>query len=45
MKAIWKGVQNPIYLATHPNGRYLYTANDNPGGSISAFQITPQAAG
>jgi 6-phosphogluconolactonase len=30
---------NPSFLAVHPNGRYLYAANENQDGSISAFAI------
>jgi len=41
LKMILKGVQNPTFLAIHPNGRYLYTADNNPVGTISAFQIDP----
>jgi hypothetical protein len=30
---------NPSFLAVHPNRRYLYAANENQNGSISAFVI------
>jgi 6-phosphogluconolactonase len=30
---------NPSFLAAHPDGRYLYAANENQDGSISAFTI------
>jgi 6-phosphogluconolactonase len=30
---------NPSFLAIHPNQRYLYAANENQNGSISAFSI------
>jgi 6-phosphogluconolactonase len=30
---------NPSFLAVHPNGRFLYAANENSTGMISAFAI------
>jgi 6-phosphogluconolactonase len=30
---------NPSFLAVHPNGRFLYTVNENPDGAVSAFAI------
>ena len=30
---------NPSFLALHPNGRFLYAANENPNGMVSAFSI------
>jgi 6-phosphogluconolactonase len=39
---IVRGVQNPLYIAVHPNQRFLYTADDiDPGGRISAFRVNP----
>ena len=35
------GVENPTFLAVHPNGIYLYSADTNEAGTISAFQIDP----
>lgn len=35
------GVENPTFLAIHPNGVYLYSADTNEAGTISAFQIDP----
>ena len=32
---------NPAFLTVHPNGRFLYAANENPNGTISAFAIGP----
>jgi 6-phosphogluconolactonase len=32
---------NPAFLATHPNRRFLYAANENPSGSVSAYSIDP----
>lgn len=40
--ALLHGVQNPRCLAVHPNGRYLYTADTNRSGTVSAFQIDPR---
>jgi 6-phosphogluconolactonase len=40
-KSIVRGVQDPVYLALHPNGRYLYSADQLPGPSVSAFRIEP----
>jgi len=41
MKMMARGVQNPSFLAVHPNGRFLYTADENPSGTVSAFRIDP----
>jgi 6-phosphogluconolactonase len=30
---------NPSFLAVHPNRRFLYAANENPAGRVSAFSI------
>jgi len=30
---------NPSFLAAHSNGRFLYAANENPKGMVSAFAI------
>lgn len=35
------GVQNPSFLAVHPNGRFLYSADENANGTVSAFRIDP----
>jgi len=40
-KSIVRGVQDPVYLAVHPNGRYLYSADQLPVSSVSAFRIDP----
>jgi len=32
---------NPSFLAVHPNGKFLYAANENPNGAVSAFSIAP----
>jgi len=40
-KSIVRGVQDPVYLAVHPNGRYLYSADQLPVPSVSAFRIEP----
>jgi len=40
-KAIVRGVQNPLSIAVHPNQHYLYTADDNESGTVSAFRIDP----
>ena len=40
-KSIVRGVQEPVYLAVHPNGRYLYSATQLPVSSVSAFRIEP----
>jgi 6-phosphogluconolactonase len=45
------GVDNPSFLALHPNRRYLYAANEvgdfdgQPTGAISAFAIDPHTGG
>lgn len=41
LKSIVRGVQDPVYLAVHPNGRYLYSADQLPVPSVSAFRIEP----
>jgi 6-phosphogluconolactonase len=33
------GVHDPMNLAVHPNGHYLYTANPQTIGTVSAFRI------
>jgi 6-phosphogluconolactonase len=33
------GVHDPTMLAAHPNGNYLYTANQQIAGTVSAFRI------
>ena len=36
------GGKNPSYLAFHPNGKYLYSCNENnPEGKVTAFSINP----
>jgi 6-phosphogluconolactonase len=32
---------NPSFLAVHPNGRFLYAANENREGTVTAFSIDP----
>jgi 6-phosphogluconolactonase len=32
---------NPTFLAVHPNQRFLYAANEDKAGTISAFAIDP----
>jgi 6-phosphogluconolactonase len=32
---------NPTFLAVHPSRKFLYAANENPEGAISAFAIDP----
>lgn len=32
-------VENPSFVALHPNGKYLYTACENGGGSVAAFAL------
>ena len=41
LKSIVRGVQDPVYLAVHPNGRYLYSADQLPVPNVSAFRIEP----
>jgi 6-phosphogluconolactonase len=36
-----RGVQNPTFLVIHPNGRYLYTSDENRVGTVSAYRIDP----
>jgi 6-phosphogluconolactonase len=38
-RAIWKGVQNPTFLAADPHGQYVYSADENAGGTVSAFRM------
>ena len=33
---------NPSFLAVHPNRRFLYAANENSKGAVSAFSIDPK---
>jgi 6-phosphogluconolactonase len=33
------GTSNPSFLALHPNQRFLYAANENAQGTVSAFAI------
>jgi 6-phosphogluconolactonase len=35
------GVQNPHFLARHPNGRFLYSTNGGDASAVSAFEIDP----
>jgi len=30
---------NPSFLAVHPDGRFLYAANENPNGTATAFSV------
>jgi 6-phosphogluconolactonase len=39
VKSMFMGVHDPANLTVHPNGRYLYTANQQSAGNVSAFQI------
>ena len=41
MTAMVRGVQNPVYIAVHPNGRTLYTADDLTPPTVSALRIDP----
>src|SRR5262245_20284052 len=34
--------KNPTYLAIHPTRKYLYAANENKGGTVSAYSIDPK---
>src|SRR6185437_476316 len=34
---------NPSFLAIHPSGRYLYAANEDDAGMMSAFEIANPA--
>jgi 6-phosphogluconolactonase len=40
-RTILRGVQNPVSLAVHPSGRFLYSADELPVPSVSAFRIEP----
>jgi 6-phosphogluconolactonase len=48
LDGVTPGVENPSYLAIHPQGRYLYAVNEigefagQPSGAVSAFEIAPQ---
>ncbi|MES2461725.1 MAG: lactonase family protein [Armatimonadota bacterium] len=35
------GVENPSFLALHPNGRFLYSACESGGGTVAAFALNP----
>lgn len=45
---VTSGVENPSFLAIHPNGKYLYSANETARfrgrktGSVAAFRIDPK---
>ena len=39
------GVDNPSYLALHPNGRYLYVAEELIEGRVAAYSIDPASGG
>lgn len=39
MTSMMRGAQNPVYFALHPNGQYLYSANELPQPSVAAFRI------
>jgi 6-phosphogluconolactonase len=39
VKTMVMGVHDPTFLAVHPNGHYLYTANQQTAGTVSAFRI------
>ncbi len=41
---VMKGVENPSFVAIHPNQQYLYAVNElgGGGGAISAFAIAPE---
>lgn len=41
LKSIARGVQDPVYFAVHPNGHYLYSADQLPLPNVSAFRIDP----
>jgi 6-phosphogluconolactonase len=36
---------NPSFLAVHPNGRFLYSVNEDTAGNVSAFSIDPASGG
>jgi 6-phosphogluconolactonase len=38
-RAMGKGVQNPAFLAVHPNRPYVYSADQNPRGEVTAFRV------
>ncbi len=46
--SVCKGLDNPAFLAIHPQKRYLYAVNEagtfdgKPGGGVSAFSIDPE---
>jgi 6-phosphogluconolactonase len=35
---------NPSFLAVHSNQRFVYAANENPQGTVSAFSIDPASS-
>ena len=37
--------RNPIFLAIHPGGRFLYATGETPAPSVNAFGITPETGG
>jgi 6-phosphogluconolactonase len=47
--SVMRGIVNPSFLAIHPSKQFLYSVNevgqinDQPGGGVSAFSISPQA--
>lgn len=42
MKGVAAETTNPSFVALHPNGKYLYAANETGTGELSAFAIDPQ---
>lgn len=48
LSSVMTGIDNPSFLAIHPQGRYLYAVNEvgefagQPGGRVSAFARNPQ---
>src|SRR5690625_2219479 len=34
-------LESPSYLAWHPDGRHLYTCNENAGGRVTALAVDP----
>ena len=41
LKSVVRGVQVPVFLAAHPNGRYLFASDEFPVYSVTAFRIDP----
>ncbi|MEM7335953.1 MAG: lactonase family protein [Chloroflexota bacterium] len=41
IKSMASGVDNPSYLAVHPNGRFLYATSEVGAGAVVAFKIDP----